>query len=128
VFCVSAFFAAVAGALFASFTGTVGGISFPSFLSLLLVVVLAIAGRGEVLAPVAAAVALHLVPSYINNAAINDWLPVLFGLGAINVAVLSNPRLDLGARLRAFNARTRPRRAASRISIRARPAVPEAGR
>jgi len=127
VFCVSAFFAAIAGALFASFTGTVGAISFPSFLSLLLVVVLAIAGPGEVLAPVMAAAALHLVPSYINNATFNDYLPVLFGLGAINVAVLSNPRLDLGARLRAISAHARPRRAASRITIRVRPTATGGG-
>ncbi len=120
VFCLSAFFAAVAGALFASFSGTVGGVSFPSFLSLTLVVVLAIAGGGELLAPVVAAVALQIVPSYVRNATFNDYLPVLFGVSAVAVAVLSNPRLDVDARLRALGTRVHWRDRTSRIAVRAR--------
>jgi branched-subunit amino acid ABC-type transport system permease component len=125
VFCLSAFFAAIAGALFASFSGTVSGVSFPSFLSLTLVVVLAIAGRGELVAPVVAAVALHIVPSYVNSGTFNDYLPVLFGVSAVTVAVLSNPRLGMDTRLLAVVARSRPRRGATRVSIRGRPANAE---
>jgi branched-subunit amino acid ABC-type transport system permease component len=125
VFCLSAFFAGIAGALFASFNGTFGGISFPSFLSLLLIVVLAIAGRDELLAPVVAAAALHVVPSYVNNATFNDYLPVLFGVSAVAVAVMSNPRLDINARVRSLATHSRSRRGTSRLTIRTRAAAAE---
>jgi ABC-type branched-subunit amino acid transport system permease subunit len=119
VFCISAFFAGVAGAMFASFSGTFGGVSFLSFLSLTLLVVLAIAGRGELTAPVVAAGALYVVPSYIRNATFNEYLPVLFGVSAMAVAVLSSPRLDLGARWRALAANPRRRAGSTRVSVRA---------
>jgi len=99
VFCISAGLAAVAGALFAAFIGSVGPNSFNSFLSLSLLVVLAIAGRGELSAPVVAAVAYVIVPSYIQNATFNKYLPVLFGVGAIVAAVRSTGTMpvDLSA-------------------------------
>jgi ABC-type branched-subunit amino acid transport system permease subunit len=119
VFCISAFLAAVAGALFASFSGTFGGASFPSFNSLLLIVVLAIAGAGELRAPLVAAVALYLVPSYLRSETFNEYLPVLFGVSAIAVAVLSNPDIDLSSRFRGAAERSRRRARSSRIRVRA---------
>jgi ABC-type branched-subunit amino acid transport system permease subunit len=56
---------------------------------LTLLVVLAIAGSGEISAPVIAAIAYILVPSYIQSATLNEWLPVIFGVSAIFVAVAS---------------------------------------
>jgi hypothetical protein len=76
-------------------------------------------------APVVAAVALHIVPSYVNSGTFNDYLPVLFGVSAVTVAVLSNPRLGMDTRLLAVVARSRPRRGATRVSIRGRPANAE---
>jgi ABC-type branched-subunit amino acid transport system permease subunit len=89
VFCISAFLAAIGGALYAGFIGSFGPNSFDALLSLTLLVVLAIAGAGEISAPVIAAVAYILVPSYIQSSALNEWLPVLFGVSAIAVAVVS---------------------------------------
>ena len=73
-----------------SFIGSPGPNSFDAFLSLTLVVVLAIAGRGEISAPVVAAGAFVLAPAYIQNATFNEWLPVLFGVSAVAAAVGSN--------------------------------------
>jgi branched-subunit amino acid ABC-type transport system permease component len=89
VFCISAGLAGLAGALFAAFIGTVGQNSFSSFLSLNLLVVLAIAGRGQLSAPLIAAAAYVIVPSYIQNATLNTYLPVLFGIGAVAAAIRS---------------------------------------
>jgi branched-subunit amino acid ABC-type transport system permease component len=89
VFCISAALAAIAGALYASFIGSFGSSSFDALLSLTLLVVLAIAGSGEISAPVVAAAAYIVVPSYIQSATLNEWLPVLFGVSAIAVAVTS---------------------------------------
>jgi branched-subunit amino acid ABC-type transport system permease component len=118
VFCLSAFFAGVGGALFASYSGTFGTSSFSSFLSLTLLVVLAIAGPGEFRAPVVAAAALYIVPAYIRNATFNDYLPVLFGVSAMAAALLSNPHLDLTAMMRNVTGRAQARLGANRITIR----------
>jgi hypothetical protein len=75
VFSLSAALAGVAGALYAGFAGSTSGSSFPAFSSLLLVVILAIAGRGEVLAPIVAAFAMHIMPSYLNQDAFQDLFP-----------------------------------------------------
>jgi ABC-type branched-subunit amino acid transport system permease subunit len=119
VFCVSAFFAGVAGALFASFSGTFGSASFPSLLSLTLVVILAIAGRGEFASPIIAAAALYIVPSYVRNATFNDYLPVFFGASAVAVAVVGNPRLDVPGRIAAAAARATRSDATTRARVRA---------
>jgi ABC-type branched-subunit amino acid transport system permease subunit len=119
VFCVSAFFAGVAGALFASFSGTFGSASFPSLLSLTLVVILAIAGRGEFASPIIAAAALYIVPSYVRNATFNDYLPVVFGASAVAVAVIGNPRLDVPGRIAAAAAHATRSDATTRARVRA---------
>jgi ABC-type branched-subunit amino acid transport system permease subunit len=116
VFCVSAFLAAIAGALFAASIGTVGPTSFDAFLSLTLIVVLAISGRGELSAPIVAAAALVLVPSYVTGRAFNDWLPVLFGASAMLFAI-GAPR-DLAQRLHRGAERSRQRGDASPVRFR----------
>lgn len=83
VFCVSAFTAALGGALFAAFIQSPGPNSFDAFLSLTLLTVLAIAGRGELSGPVVAAGVFVLVPAYVQSAAFTRWLPVMFGVIAI---------------------------------------------
>jgi len=109
VFCISAGLAGVAGALFAAFIGSVGPNPFNSFLPLSLLVVLAIAGRGELSAPVIAAVAYVIVPSYIQNATLNKYLPVLFGVGAIVAAVRSTGTKPVDLRAVAERAEIRGR-------------------
>ncbi|MDQ3103614.1 MAG: ABC transporter permease [Actinomycetota bacterium] len=117
VFCLSAFLAGIGGALFAANSGSFGSASFSSFLSLTLVVVLAIAGSGEVRGPLTAAAVLHLVPSYLRNESLNAYLPVMFGVIAVAVAVLSTgarPHIPASQRAVARRAGT------SRIRLRAR--------
>jgi ABC-type branched-subunit amino acid transport system permease subunit len=87
VFCISAFIAGVAGALFAAFSGTISGIGFGAFASLTWLTVLAIAGSGEVSAAVIAAFLLAVVPAYADNATYNKLQPVLFGALAIGAAL-----------------------------------------
>jgi ABC-type branched-subunit amino acid transport system permease subunit len=87
VFCVSAFIAGVAGALFAALSGTISGIGFNAFASLTWLVVLAVAGSGEFAAAVIAAFVLAVLPSYVDNPAYTDWQPVIFGVLAM-VAML----------------------------------------
>lgn len=91
VFCLSAFLAAVAGAFYAALGESVSSLGFNAFVSLTWLAVLGLSGRGQQSAPVIAAVSLILLPSYISDATINNYLPVLFGVGAV-VAALSEAR------------------------------------
>jgi len=123
VFCLSAFLAGIGGALYASFSGTTSGISFTALLSLTLIVVLAINGNGELRAPVGAAFALYVIPSYIRNETFNEYLPVLFGVTAVAVSVLSNQRYDPAARLHNLATASRRRARATRVTLRLRRAT-----
>ena len=89
VFCISAFLAAVAGAMIGPLAGNVNGMPFKAFQSLTLLVVLAIAGPGNLRSAFVAAIALVVVPSYITRPTVVDFLPVLFGVSAIAIALLS---------------------------------------
>jgi ABC-type branched-subunit amino acid transport system permease subunit len=109
VFCISAGLAGLAGALFAAFIGSVGPNSFNPFLSLLLLVALALAGRRALAAPVIAAVAYVIVPSYVQNATFNKYLPVLFGVGAMVAAVRSTGTTPVNLRAVAERAEIRGR-------------------
>jgi branched-subunit amino acid ABC-type transport system permease component len=87
VFCISAFIAGVAGALFASFSGTISGIGFGAFASLTWLTVLAIAGPGQLSAAVLAALLLAVVPAYADSATYTKLQPVLFGAAALGAAL-----------------------------------------
>ena len=88
VFCLSAFLAGVGGALLGPVTGEVGAAPFGALQSLTLVVILALqVPFGDLSAPFAAAFAMTVLPSYITNPGVNQWLPVLFGTAAVLVAV-----------------------------------------
>lgn len=87
VFCISAFLAGVAGALMGPITGTASAGTFGFFTSLLLVAVLAVAGRRAVLSPVIAAVLFSTVPWLVDSELFVDGLPVLFGTAALIAAI-----------------------------------------
>jgi len=97
VFCVSAFIAGLAGALFASSTGSISGIGFGPFASLTWLTVLALAGRGEFSASVIAGFVLAVVPSYVNKPAYTDWQPVIFGALAVTASLAQGGRLPFVA-------------------------------
>jgi branched-subunit amino acid ABC-type transport system permease component len=83
VFCISAFLAAIGGGLLAGQIGSVNADSFASFQSLTLVAVLLISGHRPVSSSVVAAVALVVVPVYIDNADVSSYLTLLFGVVAL---------------------------------------------
>lgn len=86
VFAISAFIAGVAGALYASNGHSATGTPFISYASLMWLAVLVLNSALRSAAPIAAAVALTVVPAYITNETVIHWLPVAFGLGALLVA------------------------------------------
>jgi ABC-type branched-subunit amino acid transport system permease subunit len=97
VFSLCSFFAAIAGALLGALTGSIGGGGFNAIQSLLWVTVLALAGGGQLVGPVVAAVALTVMPAYITNPTFIDLQPVLFGLTALLATLVRNTEFDLTA-------------------------------
>lgn len=92
IFCISAFMAGIAGALFLALVGTASGAAsgatFSTMSSITLLTVLAIAGRSLVAAPIIAAIAYVIVPSYITNAHLSSYLQIAFGGSALAIACL----------------------------------------
>jgi ABC-type branched-subunit amino acid transport system permease subunit len=119
VFCISAFLAAIAGALLAALSGSVDVAPFDPFQSLLYLAVLAIAGAGQLRAPVIAAALLAVVPAYLAGSdSVATYQPVIFGLGAVVVALAEGSRAELMAWVRRGAERGRARRARGPVSAR----------
>ena len=89
VFCISAFFAGIAGGLFAAKAQAINGDPFTAFHSLMWLAVLMVAGSAPVASTVVAAVLLVLVPGYIDNPTVLDYQPVFFGGAAVAVAAVA---------------------------------------
>jgi ABC-type branched-subunit amino acid transport system permease subunit len=111
VFCLSSFLAGLAGALYVGVVGSVSSsgaspASLVSFNSLLWLAVLAFVGRSSVVAPVLAAMALIVGPSYLTDPNTTQYLTVGFGAVAIAACAFSD---DLRRRVAANlpSARTR---------------------
>jgi ABC-type branched-subunit amino acid transport system ATPase component/branched-subunit amino acid ABC-type transport system permease component len=102
VFCISAFFAAVAGVLYgcAVFAASPATPFFASFASLVLIAVLAIAPFREPWYALVAGVTA-VIPGFFTGANTIYWLNALFGVFAINIA-LRGSHPPMPARLRAF--------------------------
>lgn len=113
VFCISAFVAAIGGALLASVNGIVNGATYPSFVSLVLLAVLTTAGTGSTSSPILAAVAFVVVPSYLPGGRVTDALPMLFGAVALLYAMAPYDTSGLARRLRRVEATARWRRHSS---------------
>ncbi len=89
VFCISGFLAGIAGCLYASLFGAVTQDAFNFVQSLVVLAVLAIAGRSTAIAAFLAPFLLYVVPVYIDSTEATQWLQLAFGLGAIFAAVTS---------------------------------------
>lgn len=89
VFCISGFLAGISGGLYASMFGAVNQDTFNYVQSLLVLTVLAIAGRRAVMAAFLAPALLYVVPLYIDDVTVSRLLQLSFGLGAILAAVSS---------------------------------------
>jgi ABC-type branched-subunit amino acid transport system ATPase component/branched-subunit amino acid ABC-type transport system permease component len=93
VFCIAAFLAAVSGALFGGVVHSVTSTGFTAFSSLTLLALLAIIPGREPWYAFGAGFALVVIPSWISTGAtVGDWLNVLFGVSAVQVALGFAPR------------------------------------
>jgi ABC-type branched-subunit amino acid transport system ATPase component/branched-subunit amino acid ABC-type transport system permease component len=88
VFCISAFLAAGGGALAAVAQTTVNGDSYQPLTSLIFFVLIIVVFGGEPWNAVVAAGLFYLVPSYLTSAEVTTWTQLLFGAGALAVAML----------------------------------------
>ncbi|MBA0126551.1 ABC transporter permease [Haloechinothrix sp. YIM 98757] len=87
VFGLSALIAGVAGALHAAQSHAASATPFSALQSLTWLAVLVLFGPARGAAPVLAALFLVVAPTYGTSDALTDWMPVVFGLGALLVAV-----------------------------------------
>jgi branched-subunit amino acid ABC-type transport system permease component len=90
VFCLTAFFAAVAGGLLGSQVGTLNTTSFDFFQSLVWLTVLVAAGVATLGGSVLASVLLIVVPALFTSPEVTKWQPVAFGVLAIAFAQAPN--------------------------------------
>jgi ABC-type branched-subunit amino acid transport system ATPase component/branched-subunit amino acid ABC-type transport system permease component len=88
VFCISAFLAAVGGALAGVSQGTVIADSYQPILSLTYFALIVIVAGGAPWDAILAAAVLILVPSYISGSHVTTVLQLLFGATAIAYAIL----------------------------------------
>jgi len=87
VFCISAFMAAIGGALAGVAASTVSADSFQPLLSLTyFALIVVVVGNAPWYALMAAA-ALVLVPEYVAGPLVADWMQVIFGAAAVAVAI-----------------------------------------
>jgi ABC-type branched-subunit amino acid transport system ATPase component/branched-subunit amino acid ABC-type transport system permease component len=87
VFCLSAFLAAIAGALAAAAIGQAGGESYQPISSLVYFALIIITLGGAPWYALAAAAGLVIVPSYFTSTNTSNWLQVIFGVAAILYAM-----------------------------------------
>jgi ABC-type branched-subunit amino acid transport system ATPase component/branched-subunit amino acid ABC-type transport system permease component len=102
VFCIAAFFSAVAGILYGGLVNfaTAGDRYYQSFTSLILLAILALAPFREPWYAVFAGLTA-VIPGYLTSADTTYWLNVIFGVFAILVAVQGGPA-GMPLKLRAF--------------------------
>jgi ABC-type branched-subunit amino acid transport system ATPase component/branched-subunit amino acid ABC-type transport system permease component len=93
VFCISAFIAAIAGALLGVVQTTVTGLSYDPNTSLLLLVLIVITVGGEPWYALLAAVGLGIIPTYISGGNVTYYLTLIFGFFAVVVALQPPARL-----------------------------------
>jgi ABC-type branched-subunit amino acid transport system permease subunit len=99
VFCISAFLAGIFGALIGPVTGSLTPNSFDPFNSLTLLAVLAISGGGVILYGFVGVIGLFLIPVFISNATVANYLPLLFGVAAIANAASAGSAASFRRRL-----------------------------
>jgi ABC-type branched-subunit amino acid transport system permease subunit len=93
VFCLSTFLAGISGATFASEFSAVNEESFNYVESLIVLAVMAIAGRRTLTVAIVAPILLYVVPGYIANPRIALYLHLGFGVAAVVAAAVSQGSL-----------------------------------
>jgi ABC-type branched-subunit amino acid transport system ATPase component/branched-subunit amino acid ABC-type transport system permease component len=94
VFCISAFLAAVGGALIAVAQTNVSGTTYQPLTSLVWFALIIVLGGGP-WGGVLASAAYFLVPAYVDSPEVNDVMQLLFGAAALAVAVLPGAVRDI---------------------------------
>jgi ABC-type branched-subunit amino acid transport system ATPase component/branched-subunit amino acid ABC-type transport system permease component len=95
VFCISAFLAAISGALYGGVVHSVTSNDFDSFSSLTLLAILVLVTLGDPWYAFGGAFGLVIIPSWISTSpAVGDWLGVLFGVGAVQLAIGASPQFE----------------------------------
>jgi ABC-type branched-subunit amino acid transport system ATPase component/branched-subunit amino acid ABC-type transport system permease component len=102
VFCISAFFAAIAGALSSSLYGFASGGQFSYLLSLQILALLVIIVAGEPWYAVIAAAAFVLLPGYLNIPSIYNYETIAFGVFAATFAMTQRHAPQVPAAVRKF--------------------------
>jgi ABC-type branched-subunit amino acid transport system ATPase component/branched-subunit amino acid ABC-type transport system permease component len=103
VFCLSSGMAAVAGALYGSTFTNVGGLSFQSFSSLILVVLLLLMPGAEPWYAVLGAFCMVVLPTYLpGGETATDLLTLVFGLSIIASSLQGGRHPSLSSRLTAL--------------------------
>jgi ABC-type branched-subunit amino acid transport system ATPase component/branched-subunit amino acid ABC-type transport system permease component len=95
VFCLSAFFAAVAGALGGAIPGVVSGQSYPALLSVTYFAVVIISVGGAPWYALVGAAGLTLIPSYFPSDSVTNYLTLAFGVFAVSYALTPEDRRGL---------------------------------
>lgn len=88
VFCLSAFIAAIAGALAGMVQSSVTGDNYQPLMSLTLLTLVVVTVGGTPWYAIQAAAAFVLIPAYVNLSGIADWIPLLAGAAAIVFAII----------------------------------------
>lgn len=119
IFCLSAFLAGIAGALFVSQAGEVsGGVGFTPLQSITWVAVLAICGPDLITAAVIASGLLVLLPAYAPSLSL-QWQTMLFGVAALVGSVVSANSRELESGFRRLSIVSEDRWLRSPLSSRA---------
>lgn len=98
VFCLTAFMAAIGGAVLVAAAGA-SSATWDAMDSLAWLTVLVIAGRRVIPAAVISALLVSALPLYLPDGLI-DWQPVFFGAAAVTVALVRASGFDLVGRMR----------------------------
>jgi ABC-type branched-subunit amino acid transport system permease subunit len=109
VFCASAFFAGIGGALAVTQTGAASGITFGPVQSLFYVAVLGVSGTRRLRSPIIAALLFSVLPGYVTSFGSNRQL-LAFGSVALVAAIGLARRKDLGEWVASAAARSEFRR------------------
>jgi ABC-type branched-subunit amino acid transport system permease subunit len=121
VFCISAFLAGIAGALAGPITGSASALSFDFSVSLVLLAVLAIAGRQPVVSAFIAATLYAVAPAYLTTTKANTYAQLVFGVLAVGAAIAAGRRVPAPRSSR----RTAERASVSRHATRQSAAAPQ---
>jgi ABC-type branched-subunit amino acid transport system permease subunit len=98
VFCLSAFFAGVGGALVVTQTGVASGVTFGPIQSMLLLAVLGICGTTRLVSPIIAALMFGVLPSYVTGLGADRQL-LAFGIAALVAAYVIAQRRGIWSRI-----------------------------